>query len=280
MTAVCVVTGAAGGMGSACARSMGSSVDALLLTDRDQSRLELVAEQISGESKAQVSVMAGDIADPEFACELSRRAAADGHLHSLVHTAGLSPSMADWQEILRVDLAGVARLLDAFLEHVVLGSTAVCLASIAGHLGDFDAAMDAVLDEPLAADLEARFHSAFQGEPDPGATYRLAKRGAVRLCERAAVSWGARGGRVLSLSPGLIDTEMGRLELRNNPVKVRMAELTPVHLSEPGSDGALPGRAQDVAETVAFLCSERAAFISGCDIRVDGGLIGAMNHTS
>ena len=108
MTAVCVVTGAAGGMGSACARSMGSSVDALLLTDRDESRLELVAEQISGESKAQVSVMAGDIADPEFACELSRRAAADGHLHSLVHTAGLSPSMADWQEILRLEFDDVS----------------------------------------------------------------------------------------------------------------------------------------------------------------------------
>ncbi len=98
------------------------------------------------------------------------------------------------------------------------------------------------------------------------------------MCESAAVSWGERGGRVLSLSPGLIDTEMGRLELVNNPIKHRMAELTPVHTLSDGSDTILPGCAQDIASAVEFLCSDRASFISGCDIRVDGGLIGAMNR--
>ena len=144
-------------------------------------------------------------------------------------------------------------------------------------MGAFDPAMDAVLDDPLAADLEARFQSLAGDEPDPGATYRLAKRGVIRLCERAAVAWGARGGRVVSLSPGLIDTEMGRLELVHNPIKTWMAEMTPVGGDRSGSDTVLPGRADDIANTVAFLCSDRASFVSGCDIRVDGGLIAAMN---
>jgi NAD(P)-dependent dehydrogenase (short-subunit alcohol dehydrogenase family) len=160
----------------------------------------------------------------------------------------------------------------------VPGSAAVCLASVSGHMGAFDAATDAVLDDPLADDFEARFQRLAGDEPDPGATYRLAKRGVIRLCERAAVAWGASGGRVVSLSPGLIDTEMGRLELQHNPIKTWMAEITPVGGDRSGSDTVLPGRTDDIAHTVAFLCSDRASFVSGCDVRVDGGLIAAMNR--
>jgi NAD(P)-dependent dehydrogenase (short-subunit alcohol dehydrogenase family) len=45
-----------------------------------------------------------------------------------------------------------------------------------------------------------------------------------------------------------------------------------------GSDSVLPGRIHDIADTVAFLCSDRAAFVSGCDIRVDGGLLAAFDR--
>lgn len=69
------------------------------------------------------------------------------------------------------------------------------MASVSGHMGEFDPAMDAVLDEPHAADLEARFVSAAGDEPDAGNTYRLAKRGVIRMCRRAAIEWGAQGGR-------------------------------------------------------------------------------------
>ena len=106
---------------------------------------------------ALVCAAVGDLGEPAFAVELAARADALGTLHSLVHTAGLSPAMAGWREILRVDLAAVARLLDAFLPQVVPNSSAVCLASVSGHMGAFDAAMDRVLDEPLAADFEPRF---------------------------------------------------------------------------------------------------------------------------
>jgi NAD(P)-dependent dehydrogenase (short-subunit alcohol dehydrogenase family) len=186
--------------------------------------------------------------------------------------------MAGWEEILRVDLAGVVRLLDAFVANVVTGSAAVCLASVSAHMGAFDPAMDTVLDTPLEAGLAERFRTCFGGEPDPGSTYRLAKRGVIRACERAAVAWGADGGRVLSLSPGLIDTGMGRLELAENPVKAALADLTPLTSTRQGADPVLPGHTGDIADAVAFLCSERAAFISGCDVRVDGGLLAAMNR--
>jgi len=145
-------------------------------------------------------------------------------------------------------------------------------------MGAFDPAMDAVLDDALAPDLEARYRAACGAEPDPGATYRLAKRAVIRLCERVAVTWGPRGGRVISLSPGLIDTEMGRLELEHNPIKTWMAEITPVRAGRCDDGTVLPGRADDIASAIAFLCSDAASFVSGCDLRVDGGLVAAMDQ--
>jgi NAD(P)-dependent dehydrogenase (short-subunit alcohol dehydrogenase family) len=83
---------------------------------------------------------------------------------------------------------------------------------------------------------------------------------------------------VVSLSPGLIDTEMGRLELRHNPIKTWMAEITPVAVRRGDGDTVLPGRTDDIATAVAFLCSDAASFVSGCDLRVDGGLVAAMER--
>jgi NAD(P)-dependent dehydrogenase (short-subunit alcohol dehydrogenase family) len=277
LTTVSVVTGGAGAMGAACALTLAATVDVLLLTDLDHNRLMLAAERVRSETTAAVYPLQGDLSEPAFVGELAMRAKELGRLHSLVHTAGLSPSMAPWRDILRVDLVASARLLEAFLPRAVLGSVAVCLASLAGHVGPFDPGMDAVLDRPLDADLESRFQTLVGAEPDPGVTYRLAKRGVIRLCERAAVSWGASGGRVVSVSPGLIDTAMGRLELQNNPIKQSMAELTPVGGERSGPGTMLPGLVGDIADVVAFLCSDKAPFISGCDVRVDGGLTAALN---
>lgn len=278
MTRVAVVTGAAGAMGSACARAVGPSVDALILTDCDAGRLDAVALDIDGEVGAAVTTVVGDLADPGLPGRLSARAAEIGDLGALVHTAGLSPSMAGWRDILRVDLAAVEQLLVVMGGRVVPGTVAVCLASIAGLMGPFDPEMDAVLDRPLDPDLAERFRAQFPGEPDAGATYRLAKRGVIRCCERAAVKWAASGGRVVSLSPGLIDTPMGRLELAENPVKADMVRATPVRSVLQPAEGPLPGNVADIAAAVRFLCSEEAGFISGCDLRVDGGLVAALSQ--
>jgi NAD(P)-dependent dehydrogenase (short-subunit alcohol dehydrogenase family) len=265
-------------MGSACARAVGPTVDELLLTDCDEARLITVAEQLDPDVEATITTIVGDVGDPRLAPALAARVAEVGELRSLIHTAGVSPSMAGWRDILRIDLTGVERLLGVLAERVVPGTAAVCLASISGLMGPFDPEMDAVLDQPLHPDLTERFCSQFPGEPEPGATYRLAKRGVIRSCERAAVAWAERGGRVISLSPGLIDTPMGRLELDRNPVKEGMARLTPIRSARQSPGVPLPGNVADIAAAVRFLCSEDAAFISGCDLRVDGGLIAAMRH--
>jgi NAD(P)-dependent dehydrogenase (short-subunit alcohol dehydrogenase family) len=263
-------------MGSACARALAGSSDCLVLTDLDATRLAATAAPLAADGAAVVTVV-GDLAEPEVIDELVRAGAGHGRF-ALVHTAGLSPSMAGWQEVLRVDLVGVVRLLRAFTPLVTPGSVAVCLASVSAHMGDFPAEVDAVLDDPLAVDFVERFRAAAGGEPDPGSTYRLAKWGVIRACRRTAVAWGGSGGRVVSLSPGLIDTGMGRLELAENPIKAHLVELTPLRSSRQDTDPVLPGHPDDIADGVAFLCSERAAFVTGCDLQVDGGLAAALDQ--
>ena len=90
------------------------------------------------------------------------------------------------------------------------------------------------------------------------------KRGVIAVAARAAVTWGRRGGRVNSLSPGLIDTPMGRQEAEQQPIMKVMLEQTPLERL---------GRPEEVAAVVVFLLSDSASFISGIDVLVDGGML-------
>lgn len=278
MTQVAVVTGAAGAMGSACASALSPTVDQVLLTDRDPTRLQAVAGRLANDNRVEVTAVVGDIGDAGFVSEMVATAVGLGTFKALIHTAGVSPSMAGWRDILRIDLMGTDHLLTVLAEYVVPGTSAVCLASASGLMGTFDPAMDAILDRPFAPDFTDRFRSHYPDEPDPGSTYRLAKRGVIRSCERMAVVWGANGGRVVSLSPGLIDTPMGQLELAEHPVKAELSRMTPLRSALQDPDAPLPGNVADVAAAAVFLCSDQAGFISGCDLRVDGGLLAAMSH--
>jgi NAD(P)-dependent dehydrogenase (short-subunit alcohol dehydrogenase family) len=97
----------------------------------------------------------------------------------------------------------------------------------------------------------------------------------MRACERLSGAWAERGGRIVSIAPGLIDTEMGRMEMQDDELIELMIAATPV--KRPGHS-PLPGSPEDIAALVAFLCSDGASFISGCDIRIDGGLMGNGRH--
>jgi NAD(P)-dependent dehydrogenase (short-subunit alcohol dehydrogenase family) len=196
-----------------------------------------------------------------------------GRLRCLVHTAGVSPEMADAATVLNVDLAGSVRITDALFPLVNPGSSAILIGSIAGY-SDVPAAVEPLLDDPLADGFLAAVEQALGQPLDSATAYVLAKRGVTRLAERLATPWGKTGGRTIAISPGLIDTPMGRLELDRQPIIPVMIEVTPVKRP----DRPLPGRPEDIAATVAFIESDAAAFISGCDIRVDGGLVGAGKH--
>ena len=193
-----------------------------------------------------------------------------------MHTAGLSPVQAPWETVVTVNLTGTALLLDAFGPLARPGSVAVCLGSSAAYTIPVSPAVEALLDDPLAADLIPKLEALLRetGSEQPGygfavRAYGASKRGMLRLVERTAVEWARRGARVVSVSPGPTLTPMGRAELAANPLAVAAASATPLG---PG------GKQADIAAAVDFLASDSAGYITGCDLRVDGGTVAAQLH--
>jgi NAD(P)-dependent dehydrogenase (short-subunit alcohol dehydrogenase family) len=178
--------------------------------------------------------------------------------------------------VVSVNLTGTALLLKAFGPLAGPGSVTVCLGSSAAYTIPVSPAVDALLDDPLAADLipklEALLLEAGSDQPGYGfavRAYGASKRGMLRLVERTAVEWARRGARVVSVSPGPTLTPMGRAELAANPLAVAAASATPL--------GPV-GRPADIAAAVDFLTSDSAGYITGCDLRVDGGTVAARLH--
>lgn len=271
---VLVITGAAGGMGRACARRLGTQ-GALLLTDVATGPLEESAQPLREEG-LRVETLVCDVSDEASVRELAERARSLGPLRGIVHTAGISPTMASWQRIIDVDLVGTARLLQAFLPLAQPDTAVVCISSMAGHLAGMPLAasvpgLHPMLDAPLHPDLLARLepvvHAAPSDEARAGMAYGLAKYGVIRLCQHEATAWGARGARLVSLSPGIIRTPMGQQEFDRQPMMAVMVERTPLKRM---------GTPEEIATAVDFLLSPAASFITGCDLLVDGGVTGAL----
>ena len=99
--------------------------------------------------------------------------------------------------------------------------------------------------------------------------YAYSKRALRRYVEARARDWGGEGKRIASISPGLIDTEMGRLE--NDAMENFDAMRNLVALNR-------LGQPEEIAHAALFLVSPRASYISGCDLLVDGGFVATLNH--
>jgi len=270
LTQVAVITGGAGGMGLATARIVGRE-HAVVLCDIRQDRLDGAVVTLEGLGVA-VTAVNCDVTDRAAVTEMFQIATTVGPIVSVIHTAGVSPSMGDAEYVTRTNALGTLRVNEAFHAVAHEGSAIVNVASMAAYLMPEERIPTAAF--PLALDDEDAFmagvRSACDAMPEPSRSafaYAVSKSFVKWYSASQAERFNGRGQRIVSVSPGSVDTEMGKLEESNGAGAIV-------------ADFAVPrwGNAEEMAELFAFCASDRAGYLTGTDILVDGGVVASMRE--
>lgn len=258
---IAIVTGAASGMGEASALAMAEAGWPVLACDVNADRLADAADRLRNQvANAEILTIAGDMTDPAFYERLGATLG-DRPVGALVHAAGVSSTMADAARVLAVNLGATIRLVEFVKPRIVKGGAAVIICSTSAYLlgNKFDARIGAVVtpeDADALVDLT----------PSSVEAYSVSKRGVYLLVQNQALDFGRYGARIVSISPGIIDTPMGRQEQERHTMMQEIVDFSPA---------GRKAHPSEVANVAVFLCSPKASFVTGCDLLVDGGAVAA-----
>lgn len=266
MSEVIVVIGP-GSIGQAIARrvSLGKLV---LLADVRAENAEAAAKILS-EAGFEVKTAQVDVSSRESVHALAELAASLGPVKGVIHAAGVSPTQAAPETILKVDLYGTAVVLEEFGNVIAPGGSAVVIASQSGHrLPALTEAQNKALALTPAEDLLALPMLQPDQVTDPLHAYQVSKRGNSLRVMAEAVRWGKRGARVNTISPGIIFTPLAKDEFAGprGPGYRRMIEI---------SAAGRVGTPDEVANVAALLMGSEGGFITGSDFLMDGGVTAA-----
>jgi NAD(P)-dependent dehydrogenase (short-subunit alcohol dehydrogenase family) len=188
-----------------------------------------------------------------------------GNIKMLVNGAGLSPSQASIESILKVDLYGAAVLLEEVGNIISEGGVGITISSQSGHRMP---QLSAIEDEQLATTPTEKLLKLDILQPknirDTLHAYQMAKRCNEKRVMWESVKWGERGARINSISPGIIVTPLAMDEFngpRGDFYKNMFAKCP----------AGRPGTADEVANVAELLMSDKASFITGSDFLIDGG---------
>ncbi len=267
MKEVIVVVGA-GQLGQAIARRVGAGKHVLLASLR-QEEADAAAKAFFN-AGFHASAASVDVSSRESVAELVTKARGLGAITGLIHAAGVSPSQAPVEAILRVDLYGTALVLELFGDAMAPGGSGVVIASQSGHrlpalTPEQDKALAMTPTEEL---LGIDFVQPSQVK-DTLHAYQLSKRGNSLRVMAEAVRWGKRGARVNTISPGIVITPLANDEL-SGPRGAgyrRMIEGSPVGRA---------GTPDEVGQLAALLMGPDGGFITGSDFLMDGGVTSAF----
>ena len=240
---VCVVTGAASGIGAAIAHHLAQAGAHVALLDRDAPAVQARAAALAAEGFTALAVPCDVSSEADTLAAAAQVRDSLGPCAVLVNNAGLlrpatldAIDLADWQQVLGVNLTGYllcARAFGADMRAQGRGSI-VHVASISGHF------------------------------PQTGSgAYSASKAGVLLLSRQLAVEWGAQGVRSNTLCPGMVRTPLSARFYEEPGFEAKRAAVTASRrIGEP----------QDIADVALFLASPRSAYVNGADIAVDGGM--------
>ncbi len=253
----------AGQIGMAIARRVGYD-KRIVVGDRSMANAEAAA-RILREAGFDCQATEADLSSRDSILSLIDTARSQGEISMLINAAGVSPSQAPVETILRVDLYGTAVLLEEVGRVIKRGGTGVTISSQSGHrMPALTPEQDYALAMTPAEELLHLEMLQVANIRDTLHAYQMAKRCNVKRVMAEAVKWGERGARINSISPGIIVTPLALDEFngpRGDFYKNMFAKCP----------AGRPGTADEVATVAELLLSDRGAFITGSDILIDGG---------
>ena len=262
MKKVMVWTGA-GQIGMAIARRMGYGMK-IVVGDKKIENAKAIADIMNG-AGYDVTPVETDLSERDSILELIDIGKKLGDITMLVNAAGVSPSQAPVESILKVDLYGTAVLLEEVGKVIAEGGVGATISSQSGHRMP---AFTAQEDEQLACTPTEELLSLPISQPenirDTLHAYQLAKRCNEKRVMAESVKWGEKKARINSISPGIIVTPLAIDEFngpRGDFYKNMFAKCP----------AGRPGTADEVANVAELLMSDKGKFITGADFLIDGG---------
>lgn len=266
MADVVVVIGA-GSIGQAIVRRV-SAGKIVLLADIREENAEHAARTLT-DAGFNVTTATVDVSSRVSVHALVETAETLGDVWGVIHAAGVSPSQASPEIILKVDLYGTALVLEEFGNVIARGGSGIVIASQSGHrLPSLTAEQNAALATTPAEEL-LNLPMVQAGQiKDSLHAYQISKRGNSLRVMAEAVRWGKRGARVNTISPGIIMTPLANDELKGprGPGYRRMLDI---------SAAGRAGTPDEVGNVGALLMGPDGAFITGSDFLMDGGVTAA-----
>lgn len=261
---VCVITGGGSGMGLAAAKYMPRE-KIILVTGRTMSKLEKAVQELE-ECGYEAYAKTCDTSVREQVRELAEYASALGEIKNVIHSAGLSPAMADPEKLLRVNALGTVYVNEEFSARMHPGSVIVDISSnsaymIPGILANPKVFALADKDEALFLKKTLALPGKLKGYQASGLAYGLSKKFVIWYAAKCAYAYGAKGIRVCSLSPGLIATDMGNLEAEEGGDLLKTTAEKRM------------GKPEELGFAIASVADERNGYLAGVDVLVDGGSV-------
>lgn len=253
----------AGQIGMAIARRMGYGKK-IIVGDKKPENAQAIA-RIMSEAGFDVTAVEMDLSSRESILALIAEGQKYGEITALINAAGVSPSQASIETILKVDLYGTAVLLEEVGKVIAPGGVGVTISSQSGHrMKQLTQAEDEQLAcTPTEELLELEILQTENIENTLHA-YQMAKRCNEKRVMAEAVKWGEKGARINSISPGIVVTPLALDEFngpRGDFYKNMFAKCP----------AGRPGTADEIANVAELLMSDRGAFITGADFLIDGG---------
>lgn len=259
---VMLVVGA-GQISLAIARRLGADYQ-IIVGDKNLEHAQKF-EQTLTEAGFNAKASEMDLASRDSIKETIKFATTFGEIKALVNGAGLSPSQAKTEDILKVDLYGTAVLLEEVGKVIAKGGVGITISSQSGHRLH---ALTTEQDRQLATTPTSKILQLPILQPENIAdtlqAYQLAKRCNEKRVMAEAINWAKRGARLNAIAPGIIVTPLALDEfngIRGDFYRKMFAQ----------SPAGRPGTADEVANVAELLMSQQGAFITGSTFLIDGG---------